>query len=106
MMSSYCQLWLTCSDKAEATKISDILLEKKLIACAKQIEAKSQFNWRGEMGYKENEIILLMDSREDLFEEVEKEITKIHSYDTFVLQGVPVSVTSKKAIQWLKAELR
>lgn len=105
-MANYCQLYLTCFDKAEATKISDSLLEKKLITCAKQIETQSQFNWRGAMDYKENEVILCMDSREDLFEEIEKEVSKLHSYQTFVLQAIPVSKTSQKAAKWLKDELK
>lgn len=47
-----------------------------------------------------------MDSREDLFEEVEREVAKLHSYDSFVLEVVPLSSVSKKAAQWLKKELK
>ncbi len=105
MKNDFCQLWLTCDDKKEATKASEVLLEKNLITCAKQIEVYSQFNWQGKMDYSD-EVLLLMDSRLDLFEEVEKEITKIHSYDTFVLQAVPVLAVSKKASKWLAKELK
>ena len=35
------------------------------------------------------------------FEQVEEEVAKLHSYDTFVLQSVLVTKISKKAKEWL-----
>jgi periplasmic divalent cation tolerance protein len=99
-MTGYCQLWLTCKDKAEADKIAETLLEKRLVACAKQIATNSQFHWQGKLE-SEPEVLLLMESREDLFEKVEKEISKLHSYDTFVLTASTISKISKKTQKWL-----
>lgn len=99
----FCQLWLTCKDKAEADKIAKALLRKHLIACAKQIQASSDFRWRGKVDHSK-EILLLMDSRLNLFEKTEAEITKLHSYNTFVLQAVPVAKVSKEAAKWLGEE--
>lgn len=103
-MSNFCQLWLTCDGKKEATQISDVLLQKKLIACAKQVPVSSQFNWQGKIRLSK-EVLLQMDSREDLFDDVEHEVAKLHSYDTFVLEAIPISRISKKAELWLKSEL-
>lgn len=100
-MSSYCQLWLTCSSKAEANKIASALLEKHMIACAKQMRLKSDFLWKGKVDHND-EILLVMDSREDLFEEIEGEVATIHSYETFVLQAIPIVKISKDAAKWLK----
>ena len=47
-----------------------------------------------------------MESREDLFDEVEREVAKLHSYDTFVLEAVPISKISQKAEDWLKKEFK
>ncbi len=100
-----CQLWLSCKDADEAVKISGALLSKKLIACAKQIPVNSTFRWQGKIE-SSNEVLLTMESRMDLFDEVEKEITKLHSYDTFVLEATLVNRVSKKAQKWLNQELR
>lgn len=99
-MSNFCQLWLTCKDAAEADMISTHLLDKKLIACAKQVPAKSKFHWQGKIEQSE-EVILIMDSRTDLFDDIEAEITKLHSYETFVLQAILVIKVSKEAEKWL-----
>jgi uncharacterized protein involved in tolerance to divalent cations len=48
----------------------------------------------------------MTDSRSDLFEIIEVEIAKIHSYDTFVMQATPVAGVSKDAKKWLKEELK
>lgn len=47
-----------------------------------------------------------MDSKIDHFEAIEKEIKALHSYDTFVLQAVPVARLSKSAEKWLVAEVQ
>ena len=102
-MSDLCQLWLTCADKKEADKIAKALLNKHLIACAKQVPVESAFWWQGKID-NAKEILILMDSRLDLFDNVEAEVAKLHSYDTPNLQAVPVAKINQKAQKWLKAE--
>ncbi|MBI2592345.1 divalent-cation tolerance protein CutA [Candidatus Saccharibacteria bacterium] len=102
---NFCQLWLTCADKAGANKIAKTLLDKRLVACVRQIPVASDFHWRGKIQHA-NEIMLLMESRGDLFDEIEREVAKLHNYDTFVLEATPVTKISKKAGQWLKGELK
>ncbi len=64
----------------------------------------SDFLWKGSVDHNE-EILLVMDSREDLFDQIEAEIAKLHSYETFVLQAVPVAKVSKSATKWLNEVL-
>lgn len=104
-MSAFCQLWLTCADKVEATKIAKALLEQKLIVCAKQAPVSADFLWKGEVDHNE-EVLLIMDSREDLFEAVEAVVKKLHSYETFVLHAIAFAKISKAAKKWAEAELR
>jgi periplasmic divalent cation tolerance protein len=102
-MNKYCQLWLTCKDKAEADKIANTLLVKKLIACARQVPVKSDYRWQGKID-SSKEVLLMMEGRLDLFDEVEAAVSKLHSYDTFVLTATPVTKISKKAERWLADE--
>ena|SRR3990167_498447 len=102
--NNFCQLWLTCEDKAEASKVAKALLKKHLIACAKQISVSADFHWQNKIEHAK-EILLLMESRMDLFDEIETEVAKLHSYDTFVLEAIPISKISAKAKEWLKKEL-
>lgn len=104
-MSSFCQLWLTVGSKEEADKIANTLLVKHLVACVRQIQLNSDFRWRGKIE-SSKEMLLQMESREGLFTQVEAEVAKLHSYDTFVLEATPVSKISKSAKNWLKSELK
>lgn len=95
---------LTCADEKEADRISQVLLEKRLVVCAKKFPASSSFWWKGKID-KSNEIVLLLESIEANFKKVEKEVRKLHSYETFVLFSLPVNQTTSDVESWLKKEL-
>jgi periplasmic divalent cation tolerance protein len=102
-MSKYCQLWLTVGNKEEADKIGQTLLDKHLVACVRQLPISSDYWWKNKIEHSE-EILLQMESRTDLFDKVEGEVAKQHSYETFVLEAVPIEKISKKAAGWLEDE--
>ena len=100
----FCQIHLTCADKLQAARIAHSLLEKNLVACVKYVNISSDFRWKDRI-QNNKEVLLLMESKISLFHKVEAEVAKIHSYDTFVLEAVPVVKISKEAQKWLEEEL-
>lgn len=60
----------------------------------------SDFHWQGKIEHG-NEALLIMDTKLDLFEQIEPEVKKLHSYDTYVLQAIPIAQLSKDAEDWL-----
>lgn len=105
MASGYCLLQLTCADRPEAEKIARTLLQQHLIACAKFIPITSMYWWKAVIDHGD-EVLLVMESREDLFSQAEKAIAKLHSYETFVLTATPVLKVSRAAKGWLDKELQ
>ncbi len=105
MKNNFCLICLSCGTQAEADNIAKVLLDKKLIACVKQLPVKSSFTWENKTSTSE-EIWMSMESREDLFDEIEAEVAKIHSYQTFVMTASPITKISKKAQIWLNESLR
>lgn len=99
-MSKLVELVLTCGSWQEAQRIADALLEQRLVACVEFFEVKSKYWWKRELE-EGTEIKLMMHSAEHLFDKVEAEVKKLHSYETFVLQALPVSHVSKDAEKWL-----
>lgn len=97
-------LFLTCANNQEAEKITRSLLEKKLVFCIKKLPVSSSFLWKGKIS-QAKEVLLIMESLESNFEKVKKEVTKLHSYDTFVLLSTPVSKTTEQVKDWIKGEL-
>lgn len=97
-------LFLTCADKAEAERISIALIEQKLIACSRMMPVNSMFHWEGAISASD-ETMLVMETRQDLCAGVERVVREHHSYDTFVLTGIPVAYTSQLAQKWLDNSL-
>jgi periplasmic divalent cation tolerance protein len=103
-MDKHCLLYLSCKDEGQAEKIANALLAKRLIVCAKRIPVESSFRWQGKIE-KSSEVLMIMESREELFDKVEAEVAKLHSYDTFVLESIPITRISAKAGRWVEDEL-
>lgn len=96
--------YLTCANAEEAEKISKVLLEKQLVACAKKLSVSSTFRWKGQIDTTE-EVLVMFESIEENFDKVQTEIKKLHSYETFVFFCIPVSQTTSNVEDWLKKEL-
>ena len=97
--------YLTCGSEEEADEISQVLLQKNLIACAKKIPVTSSFIWRKSIN-ETNEVLVLFESIEDNFDKVNDEVKKRHIYETYVLFSVPVSKTTKDVEKWLEKEIK
>jgi periplasmic divalent cation tolerance protein len=98
-------LYLTCANENEAKTISNALLEARLIACARRSPVSSSYWWDGKINH-DDEVLLMMESLEEKFDEIEKIVTKLHSYDAYVLTSVAVSRTTPGVHQWLDETLK
>lgn len=102
-LPEFVELVLTCASWQEAHKIADALLKAKLVACVEFMEVQSKYRWHGQIE-EAKEIKLIMETVADNFEKVEAEVAKLHSYETFVLQQVPIGHVSKAAAEWWASE--
>jgi periplasmic divalent cation tolerance protein len=105
MNMQFVELILTCGSWQEAQRIADALLEKRLVACVEMFEIKSRYRWHGKLE-QSDEIKLMMHSLAEHFDKVQTEVKKLHSYETFVLQALPVSHISEDAKAWLTEETK
>lgn len=101
--ANFVELVLKCGSWQEAQQIADRLLEQKLVACVEFLEIKSKYRLQGALE-EAKEIKLVMESVADNFKKVEAEVAKLHGYDTFVLQQLPLTNLSQKAQAWLEQE--
>jgi len=95
-------IYITCKDKAEAKKISKQLLEKRLIACANIFPIESMYRWKDKIK-EDNEIVLLAKTNKKHYEEIEKEVKKIHSYEIPCIMKIKVEA-NKEYYQWIEKE--
>ena len=72
--------YIICKNEAEALRISNHLLKKRLIACANLFPIRSLYRWKGKP-MDDKEVAVLAKTVEKKFSAVRKEVEKMHSYE-------------------------
>lgn len=101
-MSDYCLVVSTVALQAEADKISEILLEKHLVACVQQMPIKSSYHWKGKIE-KSEEILMLMKTQISLYEKVEAVIKANHSYEVPEVICLSIDGGLPAYLSWIKS---
>ena len=85
----------------EARKIGNILLNKKLVACAQIFAIESHYVWKKERCVT-NEYMVTMKTKRRLFNIVEKVIKENHSYEVAEIIAVPIAKGSREFFKWIE----
>jgi periplasmic divalent cation tolerance protein len=97
---------VTAKDKSEAEKISQTLLEAKLIACANIVSpVVSFFFWKSKLD-KTDECLIIMKSRLNLFTQLLQQVKALHSYDVPEVLALPVVLGSEDYLAWMQGALK
>lgn len=92
-------IYVTTSSEQEAKKISKLLLEKKLIACANIFPISSVYKWEGKI-VDEKEVVIILKTVKKNYEKIKKAINEVHSYNTTCITQVDVK-PNKEYSDWL-----
>ena len=95
----------TFEDKEEANRVIDILLKNRLVSCCQLSNITSFYHWKGKIEHCE-EYLLQMKSKKSLYKEVEKEILKIHSYETPQIIMYDIQDGYKEYLNWITKETK
>ncbi len=101
--SDYCVISTTTDSKENADAITQLLLDKKLIACVQSTTIQSAYHWQGKI-IKSEEILLQMKSKRSLFEKVQREIEHLHTYDVPEIIMIPMADANLRYLQWIEEE--
>jgi len=104
-MNEHIQVITTTENKADAEKIAEVLVEKKLAGCVQIIgPISSVYWWEGKME-KANEWLCLIKTTRTLYEDLESTLHKIHPYKVPEILAIPVVAGSKDYLSWLDSVL-
>jgi periplasmic divalent cation tolerance protein len=97
----YCVVFITAKNVQEAKRISQRLLEKKLIACANLIkDVQSFFWWEGKVDHAK-EVLLILKSKRSCFNRIVKEVKKVHSYNVPEIIALPIVKGYNPYLRWI-----
>jgi periplasmic divalent cation tolerance protein len=95
---------VTTANEEEAVRIGRALVEANLAACANIVpRVRSVYRWEGKLA-DEQEALILIKSRVELFGSLEREIVRLHSYSIPEVLAVPITAGSAKYLNWLRVE--
>src|SRR5579859_2281602 len=98
---------VTCSTLPEARKISRSLLQKHLAACVNihTTPVESIYRWKGKIETTREHLLLIKTTARHL-KSLEREVLRLHSYDTPELLVLPISSGSKPYLRWLSTSVK
>jgi len=104
-MSEAIVVFMTAANVDEARLIADHLVTKQLAACVQILpEIESVYRWKGEVQH-DKEVLVLAKTTATQFEELEKKVRALHSYETPEIVAVPMTNVSVPYFDWLVAQL-
>lgn len=97
---------LTAANGEEAVRLADMLIGAHLAACVQILpEMESVYRWEGKVE-RQPEILLLAKTTRSKFDELEREVRALHSYETPEIIALPVVAGSAPYLEWLSASLK
>ena len=94
-------VFMTAANGEEATRLADMLVGAHLAACVQILpEMESVYRWEGKVE-RQAEVLLIAKTVRAKFDELEREVRALHSYDTPEIVAVPILTGSAPYLEWL-----
>jgi periplasmic divalent cation tolerance protein len=93
---------ITCASIAEARKIAQHVVERKLAACANIVpRVESIYRWKGKVE-RAKETLLMIKTTAARLRKLESEVKRLHSYDVPEFVVIPIIAGSQQYLDWLR----
>ncbi len=94
-------VFMTAPNREEAGRLAETLVGEKIAACVQILpEMESVYRWQGKIE-RQNEILLIAKTKLSEFAALEREVQKIHSYETPEIVACPITAGSAPYLKWL-----
>lgn len=100
-MSEAVVVLMTAANGEEASRLAELLVASKLAACVQILPPmESIYHWQGNIE-RQSEVLLIAKTTRERFEDLEREVRALHSYDTPEIIAIPVVAGSHPYLKWL-----
>ena len=94
-------VFMTAANGEEATRLADMLVGAHLAACVQILpEMESVYRWQGKVE-RQAEVLMIAKTTRGKFDELEREVRALHSYETPEIVAVPIVTGSTPYLEWL-----
>lgn len=103
MADEFLVIFVTASSEQEAASISHTLVQEGLVACANIVPGvRSIYRWEGEVK-DEGEVLIILKSREGLFERIREMVKSLHSYAVPEVIAIRLDRGDADYLKWIKS---
>ena len=104
--AEYIVIFVTVSDKQEADRITEVLLNERKAACVNILSGvNSKFWWKGEIDSTE-ESLLIIKTRASVLDQVISLVKELHSYEVPEIIALPIIGGNDDYLRWLHDEVK
>jgi periplasmic divalent cation tolerance protein len=101
-MSQELIVFVTTPNHEEALRLAENLVSERLCACVNVLPAiESVYRWEGKIT-KDQELLLIIKTSDERYQELEKRILELHSYTTPEVIAVKIERGSNAYLEWLR----
>ena len=105
-MAEFIMVFSTCPDKETANTIAATLVKESLAACVNLIPSiESTYQWQGEI-QTDNECLLLIKTRADLYKDLENRVKELHPYELPEVIAVSMVQGLENYLDWISKTTR
>ena len=98
---------VNCGSLSEARKIARALIEKHLAACVNILTApvESLYTWKGKLERSREHLLFIKTAAKHL-KALEREVLRLHSYETPEFLVLPIAAGSSGYFNWMREVLK
>jgi periplasmic divalent cation tolerance protein len=97
---------MTAANLAEASNLAEMLVGNQLAACVQLLPPiESVYRWKGAIE-RQSEILLIAKTDRSKFEDLEREVRSLHSYETPEIVALPITAGSLPYLNWISSSLK
>jgi periplasmic divalent cation tolerance protein len=98
---SHCVVFITVPNEAVAQRVSDTLLEARLVACVNIIhDIRSLYIWKEER-QDDPEFLMIAKTRLERFQELVEAVRLVHPYEVPEIIALPIVVGDAPYLAWI-----
>ena len=101
--AKYAVVITTTANREDAEVVAKSLLEQKLAACVQLLPIHSFYMWEG-AAQSEDEVLLLIKTRAEIYHQVQEAIVKVHKYETPEIVQLPIVTGLPAYLSWISDE--
>ena len=104
--SKYIVIFSTAANTEEASRIAEKLVSGRLVACVNIVPGIQSIYWWNNAVQKEQEVLMVMKTEKSKYQEVERTIKSLHSYEVPEIISLPLENGFEGYLKWIENTLK